>query len=110
MMKLQKRSGGFNTEFWAEKIQVTTFSHYPSELTLRLQGDVGEAELCVRWDGEWLIRLVCALLVEILQLKSLEEMSVKEQAVREKEENRSRGKHCPRECYKKKKHSLPKDV
>lgn len=105
-MKLQKRSGGLNTEFWAEKIQVTTFSHYPSKLTLRLQGDVREAELCVRWDGEWLIRLVCASLMEILQLKSLEEMSVREK----EEENRSRGKRCPRECYKKKEYSLSKDM
>lgn len=61
----------------------------------------------MRGDGEWLIRLVCALLMGRLQLKSLEEMSVKEQVVREiKEENRSRGKRCPRECYKKKEHSL----
>lgn len=62
-------------------------------------------------DGEWLIRLVCALLMERLQLRSLEEMSVKEQVVRGiKEENRSRGKRHPRECYKKKEHSLPKDM
>lgn len=56
-MKLQKKGG----EFWAEKIQVTSFSHYPSKLTLRLQGDVREAELSMRWDGEWLLRLFCAL-------------------------------------------------
>lgn len=65
----------------------------------------------MRLDGEWLIRLVCASLMERLQLRSLEEMSVKEQVVRGiKEENRSRGKRRPRECYKKKEHSLPKDM
>ena len=53
------------TELWTEESQVISFSHYPFKLTLRRQGEVvSEVEKYVGLDGEWLIRLVCDLLME----------------------------------------------
>lgn len=106
--KVQKKSGGFSPENFG--LKRFSFSHYPCELILRLQGDVREAELCgMGWrmaDQAGLCFADGEIAAEVIGGDECEGAVVRYT----KEENRSRGKDCPRECYKKKEHSLPKDM